>query len=143
MDHVPGNRWETYTIIAGLRSTGIIAPMVIAGAMNTEALRVWVSEVLAPRLRRGDIVVWDNLSIHRDPDVAALIRARGAKLRFLPPYSPEFNPIEEAWSKLKAILRVASARTIAALVVAIGDAFRAISRRDCRGWFTHAGYVLP
>ncbi len=142
VDHVPGRRWETYSIIAGLRSTGIVAPMVLPGAMNTESLRVWVQTVLAPELKRGDIVVWDNLGIHTDPDVAAAIAARGARLEFLPPYSPEFNPIEEAWSKMKGILRTAKARTVDALVQAVGEALEAISATDCLGWFKHAGYAV-
>jgi transposase len=141
IDHVPGRRWETHSIIAGLRTTGIVAPMVIPGAMNTDSLRVWVQTVLAPELRRGDIVVWDNLGIHTDPDVAAAIVARGARLEFLPPYSPEFNPIEEAWSKMKGILRAAKARTVDTLVQAVGEALEAISPTDCHGWFKHAGYA--
>jgi transposase len=143
VDYVPGSRWETYSVIAGLRSTGVIAPMMIPGAMNTASLLTWVEVVLAPKLQRGDIVVWDNLRIHSDPEVVHAIKARGARLEFTPPYSPEFNPIEEAWSKMKAILRAAKARTVGDLVEFLGDALRAISPADCRGWFRHAGYVVP
>jgi len=140
-DYVPGRRWETYSIIAGLRNDGVIAPMVLPGAMNTEAMRAWARDVLAPHLRPGDIVIWDNLSIHDDPELAKLIRSRGARLEFLPPYSPELNPIEEAWSKLKSTLRVAKARLFDALVQAIDEALHAISPADCLGWFEHAGYL--
>lgn len=143
VDYVPGARWETYSIIAGLRSTGVVAPMMIAGAMNTAALLTWVQVVLAPTLQRGDIVVWDNLRIHSDPEVVQAIKSRGARLQFTPPYSPEFNPIEEAWSKMKAILRTAKARTRRELVEFLGDALRAISPADCLGWFRHAGYAVP
>lgn len=81
--------------------------MMLSGAMNTDSLLVWVQEVLAPSLNPGDIVVWDNLRIHKDPEVCAAITSRGARLEFLPPYSPELNPIEEAWSKMKSFLRLA------------------------------------
>jgi transposase len=141
VDHVPGSRWESYSVIAGLRSSGIIAPMMLRGAMNTEALLVWVRDVLAPDLRPGDIVIWDNLRIHTDPDVAAVIAKRRARLEFLPPYSPDLNPIEEAWSKMKSILRAAKARVADALVQALDDALTAVSPDDCRGWFKHAGYA--
>ena len=110
--------------------------------MNTAALLTWVEVVLAPTLQRGDIVVWDNLRIHSDPEVVSAIRARGARLEFTPPYSPEFNPIEEAWSKMKAIMRAAKARTVGELLEFLGDALRAISPADCRGWFKHAGYTV-
>lgn len=143
VDYVPGGRWETYSIIAGLRSTGVIAPMMIPGAMNAASLLTWVEVVLAPTLRRGDIVVWDNLRIHSDAEVVRAIKAKGARLEFTPPYSPEFNPIEEAWSKMKAMLRTAKARTASDLLDSLGDALRAISPADCRGWFKHAGYVVP
>lgn len=142
VDYVPGGRWETYSVIAGLRSTGVIAPMMLRGAMNTHALLTWVQDVLAPELLAGDIVVWDNLSIHKDPDVVAAIRAAGARLEFLPPYSPELNPIEEAWSKMEAILRVAKARTLDALLECLGDALEDISHSDALGWFEHAGYAF-
>jgi transposase len=141
VDYVPGGRWETCSVIAGLRSTGIIAPMMIRGAMNTAALLVWVQDVLAPELRTGDIVVWDNLAIHKDPEVTTAIRAAGARLEFLPAYSPELNPIEEGWSKMKALLRAAKARSFGALIECLGDALEAISPSDSLGWFKHAGYA--
>jgi transposase len=142
VDHVPAH-WESYSVIAALRCTGIVAPMVLRGAMNTDALRAWVQDVLAPQLRPGDIVVWDNVGFHTDPEVALALADRGARLEFLPPYSPDLNPIEEAWSKMKSILRVAKARAFDALVHALDSALGAISPADCVGWFKHAGYVTP
>lgn len=115
--------------------------MLLPGAMNTDTLLAWVEQELAPTLRRGDIVVWDNVGFHQSPDVAALVRKRGARIEFLPPYSPDLNPIEEAWSKMKSFLRVAKARAVDALVAALDDALRAISAADCAGWFSHAGYA--
>lgn len=141
VDHVPGRRWESYSIIAALRNKGVIAPMLIAGAMNTDAFRVWICEVLAPELRRGDIVVLDNLGIHDDEEVREAIERRGARLEFLPPYSPDLNPIEPAWSKMKSSLRAAKARVFDALVWAVDEALTAITPSDCRGWFEHCGYA--
>lgn len=141
VDHVPTKRWETFTVVAALRSKGIIAPMLLAGAMNADAFHTWVREVLAPELRRGDIVVLDNLSIHDRPEVREAIARRGARLEFLPPYSPDLNPIEPAWSKMKSTLRAAKARVVEALVGALDDALTAITPADCTGWFQHCGYA--
>lgn len=140
VDDVPAGRWETYSVIAALRDDGVVAPMVLRGAMDTESMRGWICEQLAPNLRRGDIVVLDNISIHQAPDIAEAIAHRGARLEFLPPYSPDLNPIEEAWAKMKATLRAAKARVLEALVWALDEALSGISSQDCRGWFQHAGY---
>jgi transposase len=140
VDDVPAGRWETYSVIAALREEGVTAPMVLRGAMDTESMRAWVRTQLAPTLRRGDIVVLDNVSFHGDPEIAELIARRGARLEFLPPYSPDLNPIEEAWGKVKTILRAAKARALEALVWALDEALSAISAQDCQGWFQHAGY---
>ena len=110
--------------------------------MRTDARLAWVGQGLAPKLRRGDILVWDNVGFHGSPEAAAVVKKRGARIEFLPPYSPELNPIEEAWSKMKSILRVAKARASDALVDALGDALSAISTSDCAGWFNHAGYAV-
>jgi transposase len=142
VDDVPGSRWETYTIIAALRDTGVIAPMVLRGAMNAEALRTWVQLSLAPQLKPWDIVIWDNLSIHNCPEIADIVRGRGARLEFLPPYSPDLNPIELAWSKMKTILRRLKARATEVLIDAVGYALRAVTAEDCVGWFNHAGYTF-
>ncbi len=138
-DHIPGRR-ETYSVVAALRTGGVVAPMVLPGAMNTDSMLIWVEQVLAPALRPGDIVVWDNVGFHNAPEVIDAVKRRGARVEFLPPYSPELNPIEEAWSKVKSILRTAKARVVDALVVALGDALSAVTKSDCVGWFTHAGY---
>jgi len=143
VDHVPGARWETYSVIAALRADGIVAPMVVGGAINGDALRTWVEEVLGPELSPGDIVVWDNLAIHTSAEDAQLIEQRGARLQFLPKYSPDLNPIELAWSKAKALLRRIKARTGEALVHALGDALAAITPSDSSAWFRHAGYAAP
>jgi transposase len=140
VDAVPGRRWENYSVIAGLTLEGMVAPMVLPGAMNSCSLRAWTRELLVPRLKPGDIVVWDNLGIHNDTEVRALITRRGARLVFLPPYSPDLNPIEEAWSKVKSILRAAKARVYDALVDALDAALSSVDIEDCRGWFQHAGY---
>ena len=142
VDYAPGNSWESYSVVAGLRRTGVIAPMLLKGAMNTSSLLAWVKSELGPKLGPGDIVVWDNLSIHYNPEVARVIKERGACLRFLPPYSPEFNPIEKAWSKMKALLRVIKARSFDALVAGVGEALGAVTPEDSEGWFAHAGYAV-
>jgi len=139
-DHIPGRR-ESYSVIAALRADGVVAPMILPGAMNTDSMLAWVQQVLAPTLRRGDIVVWDNVGFHNVPEVIEAVRRRGARVEFLPPYSPELNPIEETWSKMKSILRKAKARVIDALVLAVDDALSAVSESDCAGWFMHAGYA--
>lgn len=141
VDDVPGSRWENFSVIAALRSTGIVAPMILPGAMNGEALRTWVAQCLAPELCPGDIVIWDNLGIHGDAEVVKTIKACGARLRFLPPYSPDLNPIERAWSKMKSILRAIGARVKDSLVQGLADALGAITPRDCDGWFRHSGYI--
>lgn len=142
VDYVPGRRWETFTIIAALSVGGVRAPMLLPGAMNTEALRVWVRDHLVPLLQPGDIVLWDNLGIHEDYEVGLLIRGAGARLEFLPPYSPDLNPIENAWSKAKTSLRAAAARTWERLVDGVAGALRAITPTDCLNWFCHCGYLF-
>ena len=105
VDAVPGDRWSNYSVIAGLGIAGVVAPMVVPGAIDGQAMLKWVERCLAPVLHPGDIVIWDNLSVHTDARLLAAIERRGAELVFLPPYSPDLNPIEQAWSKAKAILR--------------------------------------
>ena len=117
---VPHGHWKTTTFVAGLRLTGLVAPFVLDGPINRDAFEVYVEKVLVPELRLGDVVVMDNLSSHKGPSVRALIEAAGATLLYLPPYSPDFNPIENAFAKLKALLRKAAERTIDGLWAAIG-----------------------
>ena len=137
---LPHGHWRTTTFVAGLRLEGIAAPMVVDGPINGEIFRVYVERVLVPTLRPGDIVVMDNLGSHKGAAVRAAIEAAGAELRFLPPYSPDFNPIENAFSKLKALLRKAAARTRDALWTAVADALAAFTPDECGNYFTAAGY---
>ena len=137
---VPHGHWKTTTLVAGLRLSGIAAPFVIEGPINREAFQAYVDRVLVPDLAPGDIVVLDNLSSHKGPDVRAAIEAAGARLLYLPPYSPDFNPIEMAFSKLKALLRKASERTVAGLWAAIGTLVDAVRPDECANYFAAAGY---
>jgi transposase len=137
---VPHGHWKTTTLVAGLRRTGMMAPMVLDGLINREAFTAYVRQVLIPELHPGDIVIMDNLSSHKTPVVAAVIEAAGAKLLFLPPYSPDFNPIELAFSKLKAHLRKAAERTIHGLWNTIGRIVDLYSPAECANYFAKAGY---
>jgi transposase len=137
---VPMGHWETVTFIAGLRQTGIVAPMLIKGAMNGQAFLAYIEQCLAPTLKRRDIVVIDNVSFHKVAGVEEAIRAAGAELRYLPPYSPEFNPIELVFHPLKVSLRKAAERTIKALEQRVQSFIRALQPSECVGYFRHAGY---
>jgi transposase len=137
---VPHGHWRTTTFVAGLRLSGIDAPMVIDGAINGESFLAYVRQVLVPTLSPGDVVIMDNLGSHKGAAVREAIEAAGASLRFLPPYSPDFNPIENAFSKLKALLRKAAARTRDALWDAVGTALDAFTPNECRNYFAAAGY---
>jgi transposase len=137
---IPHGHWKTTTLVAALRLEGMTAPMIIDGAMNGEAFRAWVRHMLAPSLGAGDIVVMDNLPAHKVGGVREMIEARGARLLYLPPYSPDFNPIEQAFAKLKALLRKAAARTLDALEHAIAAAFDAFAPDECANYFTASGY---
>ncbi len=137
---IPWGHWKTTTFVAGLRTTGLTAPMLLDGAMNGAAFKAYVEQVLAPSLIPGDIVVMDNLSSHKVDGVRKAINAAGAFLLYLPPYSPDLNPIELAFSKLKALLRKAAARSIEDLWAAIADLLDEFSPRECQNFFNHAGY---
>ena len=137
---MPMGHWETVTFIAGLRQTGIVAPMLIKGAMNGEAFVAYIEQCLAPTLKRNDIVVVDNVSFHKVAGVEDAIQARGAELRYLPQYSPEFNPIELVFHPLKTLLRKAAERTIKGLERRVGSFIRALDPSECVGYFRHAGY---
>ena len=137
---VPHGHWKTTTFVGGLRLSGMTAPMTIDGAMDGPAFLAWVAQMLVPTLRPGDIVVMDNLPAHKQPGVRAAIKAAGAELRYLPPYSPDLNPIEMAFSKLKALLKKAAARTLEALWDAVASAIVAITPHDCRNYLAAAGY---
>ena len=137
---VPHGHWKTTTLIAGLRTTGMVAPFVLDGAINRDAFEVYVERVLVPDLRPGDIVIMDNLSSHKGPRVRALIGAAGASLSYLPPYSPDFNPIENAFARLKALLRQAAERTVEGLWTAIGRLVDLFAPDECARYFAAAGY---
>lgn len=137
---VPHGHWKTTTFVGGLRLSGMTAPMVLDGAMNGAAFLAWVEQALAPTLAPGDVVVMDNLPAHKPAAVRVAIESRGAELRYLPPYSPDLNPIEMAYAKLKALLKKAAARTVQTLWAAIAEAIQRITSQDCRGYFQAAGY---
>jgi transposase len=137
----PHGRWRTLTFIAALRIDRIEAPCVFDGPINGESFLAYVEQVLVPTLRRGDIVVIDNLGSHKGKAVARAIGNVGARLLFLPPYSPDLNPIEQAFAKLKAALRKAQARTIDAVVQEVARALPSFSPAECGNYFRHAGYA--
>jgi transposase len=140
---VPRNHGKNTTLVAALAPDGLHEPWLIEGAMDTDGFVWYITEQLAPTLRPGQIVVLDNLSVHKAERVRQAIEARGCQLLFLPPYSPDFTPIEQAFSKIKAILRGLGARTKEALQEAVGLAIEAITPHDAAAWFAHAGYELP
>jgi transposase len=140
---VPHGHWKTTTFLAALRHDGLAAPCVFDGAINGARFLAYVEQALAPTLRKGDVVVLDNLRAHKVKGVREAIEARGARLLYLPPYSPDFNPIELAFAKLKALLRTAARRTGDALWRAIGHALDAFSPAECAHYLAHAGYLPP
>ena len=137
---VPFCHWKTTTFVGGLRRSGLVAPMVLDGPINRDALEAYVEQVLVPDLGPGDVVIMDNLSSHKGPRVRALIEAADATVSFLPPYSPDFNPIEKAFSKLKAMLRKAAERTVDALWNAIGRLIDLFTPNECDNYFAACGY---
>jgi transposase len=140
---VPKNWGDSMTVVAALCLDGIVAPMMLRGAMTARGFEAYVEQCLVPELREGDVVVMDNLAAHKRPEIGAAIAAANAKLLYLPPYSPDFSPIEPGWSKFKAVLRRVAARTSHLLEAAVGAALRAITPSDARGWFTHCGHRVP
>ena len=138
----PRNRGQNTTIVGALSVAGIGAAMTLEGAADRLAFEAFVEFFLVPNLKAGQIVVMDNLSIHKGPKVRSLIEECGCNLLFLPSYSPDFSPIEPAWSKLKAYLRQVGARTKDTLDAAIGDGLNRINAQDAQGWFRHCGYSL-
>jgi transposase len=140
---VPRNHGKNTTVVAALTPDGLQTPWLIEGAMDTETFEWYIKEQLAPTLSPGQIVMLDNLSAHKAESIRQAIEARGCVLLFLPPYSPDFTPIEQAFSKLKAILRGLGARTREALEEAVRLAIEAITPADARAWFAYTGYALP
>ena len=138
---VPHGHWHNNTFIAGLRSDRVVAPMLIPGPMDGDAFVVWVERALAPTLDTGDIVICDNLNVHKNATARAAIEARGAELRFLPAYSPDLNPIEMLFAKIKALTRSAAARCFNTICEAIAKALDAVPDAECSNYLRHAGYA--
>ena len=141
IDHVPHGHWKTITFIAGLRRRAMVAPFVLDGPMNAISFMAYLQRCLVPTLKRGDIVMMDSLPVHKVAGVREVIEAAGARLRYLPKYSPDLNPIEQAFSKLKAHLRKAAERTIPRLSRRIGVLTTKFSPEECASYFRHAGYA--
>jgi transposase len=137
---VPYGQWKTTTFIAGLRIDGLVAPCVLDGPVNRDTFEAYLEQVLVPELRAGDTVIMDNLSSHKGPVVRRMIEAAGAELLYLPPYSPDFNPIENAFAKFKAMLRKAAQRTIDGLWSEIARLIDRFTPEECRNYFAKAGY---
>ena len=138
----PAGHWKTTTMIGAVRVDGPLACATLDGAVDTDSFTCWVKIDLCPQLRAGDVVVMDNLPAHKSPSIAKAIEAVGARRIYLPPYSPDSNPIENLWSKVKEALRAAAARTVTALGQAVANAIASVTAADCRGFFEHAGYAM-
>ena len=138
---VPHGHWKTSTFVAGLRCDALTAPFVVDAPMNGAIFRAYLEQCLVPTLRPGDTVIMDNLPAHKTVAVRAIIEAAGARLLYLPPYSPDLNPIEQAFAKLKALLRKAAERSLAALWSRIGALLNAFTAPECANYFHHAGYA--
>jgi transposase len=136
----PHGHWKTYTMIGAVRLGGPCAAALVDGPVDADVFRAYVELVLAPALRAGDVVVMDNLQPHKAAGVREMVEAAGARVLYLPPYSPDYNPIENMWSKVKRLLRSAAARTFEALQRAVWAALDAVTPGDCRGFFAHCGY---
>jgi transposase len=143
VDRVPQGRWRTLTFLAALRCDGLTAPCVFDGPIDGASFRAYVEQVLVPTLRPGDIVILDNLGSHKSQAIRAAIRQAGAKLFFLPPYSPDLNPIEQVFAKLKTLLRKAAERTVDDTWKRIGALLPNVTARECANYFKNAGYASP
>ena len=141
-ESIPGITWDTTTMISSIRYNGEITAMTIDGATDAIAFEIYIRQILCPTLSRNDIVIMDNLRVHKAQGIIEAIEATGAKLLYLPPYSPDFNPIEKMWSKIKAHLRKEKARSHKHLNKVISDAFLSVTKSDIAGWFASCGYVL-
>ena len=139
-DHTPCSHWQTHTVIAGLRLDGLTAPAVFDGPIDTPTFRAYVEQVLVPTLRPGDVLVLDNLAVHKQPEIRAAIEAAGAQVRFLPTYSPDFSPIEQAFAKLKAFLRAARPRTFDHVCELMAAAIGLFTPTECANYVRHSGY---
>ena len=139
-DDTPSGHWGTTTMISSIRLDGSTACMVVDGATTKDIFKAYVEQILLPTLHAGDVIVLDNLSAHKNKEIRDLTEAVGVQLWFLPPYSPDLNPIEKMWSKIKAILRTLKARTEKSLINAIAKALEAVTASDAKGWFKSCGY---
>ena len=140
---IPYGHWKTSTFVAALRHNRITAPLLLDGPMNGASFRAYVEQILAPTLRRGDIVVMDNVSLHKVAGIREAIEARGAFLFYLPPYSPDLNPIEQLFAKLKAMLRKAAARSLESLWKVVGLCIKLVPGRECAAYLANSGYRQP
>ena len=141
IDSVPHGHWKTSTVVAGLRHNGIIAPAVFDGAIDGGCFRAYVAQILVPALRTGDIVILDNVAFHKVVGIQDIIEAAGARLLYLPPYSPDFNPIEQVYAKLKQLLRSAAKRTVEELWNTIGGLIKLIAPDEALAYFKNCGYT--
>lgn len=140
--HVPHGHWKTTTFVAALRASGLTAPLVVDGPMNGPVFRAYVEQHLAPTLKPGDILILDNLPAHKVSGVREAVQAVGAQVEYLPPYSPDLNPIEQVFAKLKSLLRKAAARTVTELEETIASLLNCFSPKECGNYFRHCGYLL-
>lgn len=141
-DHTPCGHWESQTFIGALRVEGLTAPAVFDGPIDNPSFLAYVEQILVPSLRRGDVVILDNLAVHKQPEIRAAIEGAGAQLRFLPPYSPDFNPIEMAFAKLKAFLRALRPRSFEHVLELVARALPLFTPTECRNYIRHCGYSL-
>jgi transposase len=143
LGHVPKNWGDSITIAAGIALRGLIAPLRLIGSMTGDVFEAYVEQFVCPELHADDLVIVDNLSAHKRSAIATLVENANARIRFLPPYSPDLSPIEPCWSKVKQVIRSLQARTLEALDDAIVAGLRAVTVSDARGWFRHCGYPVP
>ena len=140
VDSAPAGRYETLTLMSAIRLDGVVAPMLLDGPVNAETFAGYVEDCLMPALEPGDILIMDNLPAHKSARITQAVEDAGCTMVYLPPYSPDLNPIENMWSKVKASLRKTAARSFEALLDGVGEALRAITVEDCDGYFEHCGY---
>jgi transposase len=140
IDKVPHGHWKTTTMISAVRTTGPFAAAIFNGAVDNDVFRAYVRHALVPELKKGDVVILDNLLPHKAAGVREMVEQAGASILYLPPYSPDFNPIENMWSKVKEHLRSAAARTYDALASAVWSGLKRVTPNDCVGYFRHCGY---
>ena len=140
VDFAPAGHYSNSTLLSGMRLDGIVAPMLLDGPVNSDTFASYIEQWMVPALEPGDILIIDNLPAHKSARVTAAVEGAGCVLVYLPPYSPDLNPIENMWSKVKASVRAAAARTLEAVVDAVGIALHSVTQSDCEGYFRHCGY---